>query len=130
MQGHRDVAVAQFLNLPRLTLLGLQWPTLELALECGAWVAHVAGAALLQATLTCMLSDMPSHGQTSPLKQRSRERCFAWPASVLTLEDAAVAMSRAVPVDLEAMASAAAQGQQTLMALHDWLRNQPQSSGL
>ncbi len=129
MQGRRDVAVGQFLNLPRLTLLGLQWPTLELALECGAWVAQVAGAALLQASLTSMLSDMQTRGQTSPLKQRSRERCFAWPTPVPTWQDASVAMSREAPADPVVLASAATQGRRALVALHDWLRDQPQPSG-
>jgi DNA-binding SARP family transcriptional activator len=130
-QGHRDAAVAQFLNLPRLTLLGLPWPQWELALECGALVAQAVEAPVLEASLTTWLRGMQPSSQTTPLKQRSRERCFAgFPSQPVNAHpEAASNEAHTGPLDRAAIESTASQARQALVVLHDWLRNQARSNG-
>jgi DNA-binding SARP family transcriptional activator len=113
LQGDRAVAIASFLEIPRLSLLSLAWPNLELALECGALLAKLDRILALQSTLAVLLPIVADPHKHAPTKHRFRERHFGVPLSVVNAAEAAT------PADV---ASAAKRGREALTELHDALR--------
>lgn len=117
LQGDRLLATATFLEIPRPHLLGLAWPNLELALECGALLAKIDRAPALQATLTTMLPIVADPQKHAPLKQRFREQHLG-----LSMPNA-VGATTAVDASFgDDVALAAKRGREALGTLHDLLR--------
>ncbi len=110
ISADKQAAARHFLKNTRPTLAEMRWPNLELALECGALIAKLLGAAALRESMSAALVLVADPNRLAPCVQRFRSAHLG------------LSMQAHVAVSAEEVEHASARGRNALCELFDHLQ--------
>jgi DNA-binding SARP family transcriptional activator len=110
ISADKQAAARHFLKNTRPMLAEMRWPNLELALECGALIAKLLGAAALRESMSAALVLVADPNRLAPCVQRFRSAHLG------------LSMQAHVAVSAEEVEHASARGRNALCELFDHLQ--------